>query len=140
MKKFFIVIVMFFVLISSKNMENNFTLLDYFSGEYTAYTEEQVNDNCINLGFCYMQDKNVERSFLVGESLKIVNFEPINALKKLNAKIVKTEYLEDGLVVIYAYTNLIKETVEIDNKNINIQIAQNDDYSIIGWPLILGSY
>ena len=140
MKKFFIVIVMFLVLISSKNAENNFTLLDYFSGEYTAYTEEQISNNCVNLGFCYMQDKNVESRFLVGESLKIVNFEPINALKKLNAKIVKTEYLEDGLVVIYAYTILIKEKVEIDNKNVNIQIAQNDDYSIIGWPLILGSY
>ena len=33
-----------------------------------------------------------------------------------------------------------KEKVEIENKNVNIQIAQNDDYSIIGWPLILGSY
>ena len=140
MKKFFIVIVMFLLLISSKNMENNFTLLDYFSGEYISYSEQRENSNSVNLGFCYMQGDGVDKTKLIGESLKIFNFEPVDALKKLNAKVVKTEYLDNGLVVIYAYTNLIQEKVEIDNKNVNIQIAQNDDYSIIGWPLILGSY
>ena len=140
MKKFFIVIAVFLILISCKEVENDFTLLDYFSGEYTAYTEIAVDSNCVNLGFCYMQDSVVDESELVGESLKVFNFEPISALKKLNAKVIKTEYLEDGTTIIYAYTNLIKEKVEVENKNVNIQIAQNDEYSIIGWPLILGSY
>ncbi len=140
MKKFFIVIAMFLILISCKEVENDFTLLDYFSGEYMAYTETSKSENCVNLGFCYMQDEVVKENELVGESLKIYNFEPISALEKLNAKLVKTEYLENGTTIIYAYTNLIKEKVEVENKNVNIQIAQNDEYSIIGWPLILGSY
>lgn len=140
MKKFFIVIAVFLILISSKQVKNDFSLLDYFSGEYTAYTESARSENCLNLGFCYMQDEKVEESELLGESLKVYNFEPIDALKTLKAKLVKTEYLENGTTVIYAYTTLIKEKVEIENKNVNIQIAQNDDYSIIGWPLILGSY
>ena len=59
-----------------------------------------------------MQNIQVDTSKLVGESLKIFNFEPVDALKKLNAKIVKTEYLDDGSVVIYAITNLINDKVE----------------------------
>ena len=140
MKKFFIVIAVFLILISCKEVENNFTLLDYFSGEYTAYTKIAQSENCVNLGFCYMQDEKVEESKLVGESLKVYNFEPVEALKTLKAKLLKTEYLENGTTIIYAYTSLIKEKVEVENKNVNIQIAQNDEYSIIGWPLILGSY
>jgi len=140
MKKFFVVIVMFLVLICSKNVENDFTLLDYFSGEYTSYTEEIESEESLNLGFCYMQDKDVDKNKLVGESLKIYNFEPINALKKLNATLVKTECLDNGLVVIYAYTNKIKDYVEVDNKKVNIQIANNDECSVVGWPLILGSF
>ena len=140
MKKFFIVISLFLILISSKKVENDFTLLDYFSGEYSSYTETAVDVSSINLGFCFKQDNIVEESELVGESLKVVNFEPMAALKKLKANIVKTEYLEEGITVFYAYTSLIKDNVDIDDKKVNIQIAHKDDYSVIGWPLILGSF
>ena len=138
MKKFLVVIAVFLVLICSKNVENDFTLLDYFSGEYTSYTEEIENEESLNLGF--MQNRGVDKNKLVGESLKIYNFEPIDALKKLNATLIKTECLDDGLVVIYAYTNKIKDYVEMDNKKVNIQIANNDECSVVGWPLILGSF
>lgn len=140
MKKFLIVIAVFLVLICSKNVEKDFTLLDYFSGEYTSYTEEQNSETDLNLGFCFMQETDVVDARLVGESLKIYNFEPIDALKKLNATLVKTECLDDGLVVLYAYTNKIKDCVELDNKKVNIQIANCEEYSIVGWPLILGSF
>ena len=49
MKKFLIVIAVFLVLICSKNVENDFTLLDYFSGEYTSYTEEIESEESLNL-------------------------------------------------------------------------------------------
>ena len=75
MKKFLIVIAVFLVLICSKNVENDFTLLDYFSGEYTSYTEEIENEESLNLGFCYMQNKGVDKNKLVGESLKIYNIK-----------------------------------------------------------------
>lgn len=140
MKKMFIVVAMFLILISSQELKNDFTLLNYFSGEYTAYTEDSQTKNSVDLGFCYMQNSTVDIEKLVGESLVIQNFEPISAINKLNAKIVKTEYLDDGSTIIYAFTNYIKDKVEIDNKNVNLQIAYNDEYSIIGWPLILGSF
>lgn len=140
MKKFFIIISLFLVLIGSKEVKNDFTLLDYFSGEYTSYTEQAINNSSINHGFCYEQNIIVEEGKLVGESLKVFNFEPVAALEKLKAKVIKTEYLEDGLTVIYAYTSLINESVDVDEKKVNIQIAQNDEYCVIGWPLILGSF
>lgn len=140
MKKFFIIISLFLVLIGSKEVKNDFTLLDYFSGEYSSYTEMAVNASSVNHGFCYEQNEIVEESKLVGESLKIVNLEPMAALEKLKANIVKTEYLEEGLIVIYAYTSLIKNSVNVDDKKVNIQIAQSDEYCVIGWPLILGSF
>ena len=140
MKKFLIVIAVFLVLVGSKNVEKDFTLLDYFAGEYTSYTHEQTSETDLNLGFCFMQENKSVNIGLVGESLKIYNFEPIDALKKLNAKLVKTEYVGSGLVVLYAYTNKIKDSVELDAKKVNLQIANCDEYSIVGWPLILGSF
>ena len=140
MKKFLVVIVMFAVLMCSKNVENDFSLLDYFFGEYTSYTEEMCDSNSLNLGFCYMQNGKDNSAELIGESLKIYNFEPIDALKKLDAQVVKTECLGSGVVVLYAYTDKICDYVEIDNQKVNLQIANNNEYTVIGWPLILGSF
>ena len=138
MKKICIVVILFVILISGISLKKDFTLLDYFSGEYTVYTSTQGKES-INLGFCYMSS-NISTQNVVGESIRIKNFEPISALKTLKARVVKTEYLEDGTTVIYAYTNLIDDTVKIENKKVNIQVAHKDEYSIIGWPLILGSF
>ena len=110
MKKFLVVIAVFLVLICSKNVENDFTLLDYFSGEYTSYTEETENEESLNLGFCYMQNVDVDKNKLVGESLKIYNFEPIDALKKLNATLVKTQIIATTIAIIlnfFIYETLI---------------------------------
>lgn len=129
---------MFVILLTSQNLNNNFTLLDYFSGEYLSFTQTQ-HETATNLGFCYMQNTKVNPKELVGESLKIENFEPISALKKLNAKLVKTEYVEDR-IIIYAYSPLINKVVTVDNQKVNLQIAQTEEYTILGWPLILGSF
>jgi hypothetical protein len=140
MKKFLIVICLVLVLISSKNVENDFTLLDYFSGEYSSYTDSAIGETSLNLGFCFEQSEVVDKNELIGEKVKLYNFEPIDALKKLKANIVKTEYLDSGLIVIYAYTNLINNSVDFEDKKVNLQIAQTDSVTVIGWPLILGSF
>ena len=72
--------------------------------------------------------------------IEIKNLEISVAIKTLNARVVKTEYLEDETVVIYAYTNLIKDGVEIFGRKVNLQFATRDETTIIGWPLILGSF
>ena len=70
----------------------------------------------------------------------IENFEPIAAIEELNAKILFTEFLGIGASVIYAYTDQIGRYVNVNGEKVNIQIAQYNDYSVIGWPLILGSF
>lgn len=140
MKKILVVLVLFLIMISGANQQQQFTLLDYFSGSYTVYTKNSVNENSVNLGFCYMNNFQVETQDVEGESVKIENFEPSQAIRVLDAKVIETEYLDNGMVVIYAYTSLIKERVKLGQKHVNLQIAHCDDYTIIGWPLILGGF
>lgn len=100
-----------------------------------------ASDNFINLGNCVMNIGELNEDVpIIGESLTIQNFEPISALQTLNAKTIKVEQLETGATIIYAYTDKINKNVTIENQKVNIQIAIYPNYSIIGWPLILGSY
>ena len=139
MKKIAVVLIVFLIILSGVKYENDFTLLNYFSGEYVVYTSEDVEGSGVDLGFCYMNTEPV-KNHVVGESVKVRNLEVGKALSTLNARVVNTEYLENDLTVIYAYTNLIKEKVEVSGNLVNLQIAMREDYVIIGWPLILGSY
>ena len=134
-----IVIIIFIVLLVGKDQTERFTLLDYFSGEYVAYTSSSSGDDCIDLGFCYMNSKPVTNG-VIGESIVIHNLEIGDAINLLNARVLKTECLEDGTTVIYAYSNLIKDKVDLDGKKVNLQIANKNDRTVIGWPLILGSF
>ncbi len=116
--------------------DRSFTLLDYFDGEYTAYTKE-YQEGSVDLGFCYMSSK---ADSVIGESIMVENIEIANVINDLKMKVINTECLDNGTIVIYGYTNKISDSVEVGNKKINVQIAHNDSYSIIGWPLILGSF
>lgn len=140
MKKLFVVIVVFLILIGNVGVKNNFTLLDYFDGEYYAYSNSPISNHYIFLGSCYMNIGEVNSNDIVGESMIIENFEPIAAIEELNAKILFTEFLDTGASVIYAYTDQIGRYVNVNGEKVNIQIAQYNDYSVIGWPLILGSF
>lgn len=139
MKKMFVVLFMFFILIGECQPQANFSLLNYFSGEYSVYTSNAEGSDCIDLGFCYMNSKPVHEQ-IQGESLVINNLEISSAIKTLNARVVKTEYLDNGTIVIYAFSSLIPKNVIAFDEKVNLQIATKDDRSVIGWPLILGSY
>lgn len=140
MKKIFIALVLFVVLVGSSLNVSQFSLLDYFDGDYNVYTSTKVKDST-NLGFCYMSKSvNVDKDSVVGESVKVFNYEPISALKTLNAELITTEVLDDGTVVMYAYTELISDSVKVGNREVNLQLAHNNDYCVIGWPLIMGSF
>lgn len=138
MKKLLCAISLFVILLSN-TPDTNFTLLDFFDGEYMAYSNLPLSNNCINLGNCYMNVGRVQGR-LIGESIVIEDLEVASAIKELKAKIIKTEILEDGSNVIYCYTDMINTSVKVDGKSVNIQIAHNEQYSVIGWPLILGSF
>ena len=141
MKKLLSILILFIILVSNHHGVEPFTLLDYFSGEYVAYSNAPLTDSSINLGFSIMNTGRVpEKSSVIGESMTITNFEPMAALKTLQAKLIKTENLPTGTQVFYAYTDKINSYVSVDGKKVNIQIAYYEDYSVIGWPLILGSF
>ena len=138
MKKIFAIISLFIIFLSS-TPNTDFTLLDFFDGEYTAYSNTPLAENYINLGTCYMNMGKVEGD-LVGESIVVYNLEIAKAIEDLSARVIMTEMLDDGTTVIYCYTDLIDTNVKINNSKVNIQIAHNDQCSVIGWPLILGSF
>jgi len=139
MKKFCLVATLFVILLSGRG-EPQFSLTNYFSGEYVYYTETVVDEHSISLGFCYINEGRSRVQNVIGESMRIDNFEPASAIKTLRAKVIKTEYIESGAVVIYAHTDLIDREVSVFNEKVNLQIAYYEDYSVIGWPLILGSF
>ena len=138
MKKLMVACLLFLVLLSGVK-HSKFSLLDYFSGEYSVYTKETVQGST-DLGFCHVSNETNNGNDVIGESVRVKNFEPISALETLNAELIKTEVLDTGTVVMYAFTDLIDENVELDGKSVNLQLAVYDDYCIIGWPLILGSF
>ena len=139
MKKILIIITLFIMLITGGENKETFSLLNYFSGEYYSYTTSAINSSSVNLGACYMTSTPAE-THCIGESVKVNNLEPISAIKTLKAEIVKAEMLQNGAVIFYCYSPNIKSSVSAFNKKVNIQLAYYEDYSIIGWPLILSSF
>lgn len=140
MKKIIISVLIMLLFSCNLNTTKNFSLLDYFNGDYTSYSKEYVNNKSIDLGFCYMNNFRISQNIIVGESIKIKDLEVASALKDLQASVVKTETLQDNTIIIYAYTKLINSTKQVDNKNVNLQFAITPHYVVVGWPLILGSY
>ena len=139
MKKMIIVLFIFLVIFSGIKEKKEFSLLDYFAGDYTSYTNQYCNEESIDLGFCYANlDQKNEK--IVGESVVVENLEIGNALEVLRASVLKSEYLNDGTVVIYAKTPLINDCVDVSYGKVNLQIATRGSRSVVGWPLILGSY
>ncbi len=137
MKKLFMLIIIMAILINGYSDKKEFTLLDYFSGEYVSYANTATTDS-VDLGFCYMNTTFTEDN--IGESIKVKNLEIGQALNDLNANVIDTEYLGGGLVVIYAYSDKINDSVIHKNQKVNLQIANVGDNTIIGWPLILGGF
>ena len=85
--------------------------------------------------------KGANSKDIIGESLYFNNLEIASAIKTLKAKVKFTEYLkEQKLTIIYAYSSLINCYKTIDHIKVNLQISTCDEYSVIGWPLIYGSF
>ena len=110
------------VLFYAKSTQTTFTLKDFVSGNYYSYTSNKVNEDSINLGFCYL-NKNTENKNLIGESITTTNLEIGNLIKKLKATILKTEYLS-GTTIIYAHSPLINKSIKLQN-NTNLQINKS---------------
>lgn len=136
MKKFIILIAILAIIVfNSLDVKSNFSLRDYFSfGKLSVYTKTFNNGNLLpNIS------KNSQNGKLVGESLECDNIEVGNILESLNGNIIFVENVEN-LTILYCYTYKIPKKVKVKNHYINLQIATCENYTIIGWPLILGSF
>lgn len=120
-----------------------FNLRSYFnSGILHIYTKYPINNTSLPISNLYMSNcTSGSKNQIIGESLYFENLEVGNALSTLKAKIKFIEYLKNQkLTIIYAYTNLIPKYEIVNNIKINLQISTCEQYSVIGWPLIYGSF
>ena len=138
MKKMLSVIAMFMIFFTGGECDN-ISLADYFDGECIVYTDSDNTLDSVDLGFCFMSSSNAKGE-VFGESIKVECIEIAAAIEVLGASLKKVEVLDDSTIVLYCYTDKIATHVIVDGESVNIQIAQKAECTIIGWPLILGSY
>lgn len=137
MKKIFVFLILIAILIINSSSKNDFSLQDYFSGRLTVYTKTCDVDNNILPNITIDNNSNSA----IGESMFFDNVEISNILNKLNAKVIFSEYISSrNLTLLYCQSPKIRKSVLVKNKQINLQIVLADDYVVIGWPLILGSF
>lgn len=117
---------------------NSNSLKNYFDGEYVCYTTKKLDESSVNLGFAYMNknSNNAGGNSCVGESITVKNLEVGEAIKSLNADVLRTEVLDNGTIVIYAISNKFAK----NEQESNLQIAVRENDVVIGWPTILGSF
>lgn len=84
-------------------------------------------------------NKNKRTTNMMGEKMICKNLEIGAVLKTLKAKVVKTEVIQNFLV-IYAYTPIINSSVKNGNKLTNLQIVEKEDCCVIGWPVVLSDF
>ena len=122
----------------------DFSLSNYFdTGILYIYTRTPINETSMQLTNTYMSTskKGANKNNVIGESLYFNNLEVGSAIKKLKAKVKFTEYIEEQqLTIIYAYSSLINTHEIVKNVKVNLQISTCDEYSVVGWPLIYGSF
>ena len=145
MKKVIVVLILCLMFACSIFIKpSEFSLQNYFdSGLLHIYTYRPINETSIAITNMYMSTNNsgIQKGDIVGESLYFDNLEVGSAINKLKAKVKFSEYIEEqNLTLIYAYTGLIPKYEIVNNVKINLQISTCDEYSVIGWPLIYGSF
>lgn len=137
MKKIFILIILLSILLlNAYNKSPDFSFYNYFNvGTITRYTNENSKNSIL-------PNVNINGyGSLLGESIYFDNINIETALLTLKAKVEFVEYIaEKDLTILYCTTPLIHKEVFIKDKNINLQIASSENYTIIGWPMILGGF
>jgi len=136
MKKLFVLILLLLMLLANTLIQKeDFSLSKYFNGELSVYAQSIDGENQILPTISISNsNKNVK-----GESMYFEQLEVGNALKVLNAKVKFVENI-DNLTILYCYTHLIDEKLKVKENDINLQICISDYYTVIGWPMILGSF
>ena len=154
MKKCLLVFILMFLFCFIKPDYNFYSLSVNYNGTHNFYSSVKIIDDNIDItkngnGYiisCNTKDapkiKNkINNNFIYGESFSFNGSKnDINIIiKKLKIEILSKQDL-DNIIVIEGYSPLINKSIYINNENINIQIAFNNNKITVGYPLILGSF
>ena len=60
-------------------------------------------------------------------------------LRRYNASVLWTEEV-DGVLSYYCYTPCFQESVQINNRKVNLHIATKEERTILGSPIIFGGF
>lgn len=113
---------------------NSKSTLSSFGEPYETYT--QNNSSMAKI----IPTEKLKYTFLkTGESIIIENQDLEQIFKNLEAETVFTETTSDG-VSLYAYSKNIKNQIIINNKKVNLQIFVSKTKTVIGTPIIFGSF
>lgn len=147
MKKFIFILSLSTILgcsIFFKPCKNEFSLTSYFnSGTLYTYTNKSINSSSVKItnNYINLDSQGAKKEDIVGESIYFKNLEVGSVLETMKAKVIFIEYLEnENLTIIYTLSPLIPVKKKVKNNYINFQIAISNEYTIIGWPTILGSF
>lgn len=156
MKRMFVFLFVLFCLCFVFSYKKPATLaLENLKGEYCLY----LNSNCESLpafakvtqngagqivccDISQMNDLFVDERLVAGESVKVeqkdYTFEQI--CKKLNFVAKKNYEFSDGLKTFYGEAEYGDKFVFVGTDKINCEIAINNGFIYVGFPVILGSY
>ena len=105
------------------------------------YVDEMSNFNIYHYydDVIGIKDKSLDNTLSVAYIYPKTSKSAKDIIDKLGAKICFEQKLEDG-ISYYGYVRGLDKSVDIQNKEINVQIVSNKDNIIVGFPLIMGSY
>ena len=146
MKKL-VVFVFFTILFCSLGMSftQKLTISDIFSNEdYEVFVEGDVVSGYTSIKngsgsiiYCSAVDLDYinKQTKIVGFTVKIKNLSLYDVLKKLKAFNVK---MIDGYY--YGKSSLFYKSVLVKDWSVNFQCIKNEEYILLGCPILLGSY
>ena len=126
MKRFCVFVGVVCLMLSAIAARLYFCRLNVFlDGEYTSFSRSDEVDN-VSISKYY------ERVDMDGDRF-------CEVVEKLKCNIIKKEEV-DGITVVYAYSPYLLKSVFLFSRTVNIMIALTDSKTIVGAPLIKGSF
>lgn len=115
---------------------NSKSTLSAYGTPYETYT---VNNSSMAKIIPTSKFKIKSTYLKTGESVVVLDKDKEEIIKDLNAKIVFIKTTSFGTNV-YAYSNKLKNKTTINGEIVNIQIYCNETKTVIGTPIIFGSF
>lgn len=151
MKKLLVVLIICLTVLSFSNRKELTDFANSFSDSTVTVYADKFNDKIDyidNCGLKFFTVKADEGKNLLKNATDVrgitITFQGDkndvdDYLKKLNAKEVYREKVQNVLIV-YGYSDSIKRFVVVNDNKVNVEIAFDNKKVTVGSPIILGSY